>query len=109
MAGTSYKEILQRISEEPPGYDPVPESIKSKKELQCREWFKQSFTDLRTFESILNRIEGKPTERIENDVSVNMNIKDITREIREFLIEQYPEAHEGLLKHLREKYNDGSC
>lgn len=108
MAGTSYKEILQRISEEPPSDEIDFGKIKSNKELQCRVWFKKSFDDLKTFETILNRIEGKPTERIEGEMSVNLNIKDVTREIREFLESNYPKVHEKLMEYLQKKYDRDS-
>ena len=108
MAGTSYKEIFQRIADEPPGYEPEPHQIRSKKEEHCRAWFRKSYDDIRAFESVVNRVEGKPTEHIEGNVSVNLNIQDLTREIREFLEVEYPEAHERLLEHLRDRYDSGT-
>jgi len=50
MAGTSYKEIFQRIADEPPGYEPEPHQIRSKKEEHCRAWFRKSYDDIRAFE-----------------------------------------------------------
>ena len=64
--------------------------------------------DVNSIKYICDRLDGKPTERIEGELSMSMNIRQVTEEIRVFLVKQYPEVHDALLSHLAGKYSDGN-
>jgi len=87
--------------------DPQDGKKRSQRVLLAKKMWDMALDgDVVSIKYICDRLDGKPTERFEGEVSLNMNIKDITKEIREFLVQNYPEVHEELLTHLTEKYND---
>ena len=89
--------------------DPSDGKLRSQRVLLAKKMWDMALAgDVSSIKYICDRLDGKPTEHIEGELSMSMSIRQITEDIRIFLIEKHPEVHDELLTHLVGRYADGN-